>query len=84
MPPVSPEFCALRMMVVAYLHTLPRRKGQKFLGELALILASEESIRTLFPSRPKHERRAAAEAQAAAAAWVKEMLPELWRALPPA
>lgn len=83
MPPANPMFCALRMFVAAHLRTMTRRKGERFLGEVAQIVASEESIRTLFPSRPKHERRAQAEAQDAAAAWIRGVLPELWRSLPP-
>jgi hypothetical protein len=76
-------FCALRMFVVAHLHTIGRRKGERFLREVAMIVASEESIRTLFPSRPKHERRAQAAAQDEAAAWIRSVLPDLLRSLPP-
>jgi hypothetical protein len=82
-PPASAMLCALRMFVVAHLRTMPRRKAERFLREVALIVVSEESVRSLFPSRPKHERRAQAVAQADAAAWVRHLLPELVRALPP-
>lgn len=83
LPPPSPAFAVLRMLVQAHLRTMGRRKAERFLRELSAIVANEESIRLLFPTRPKHERVAQADAQDEAAAWIRQMLPELIRSMPP-
>lgn len=83
LPPPSPAFAAMRMLVQAHLRTIGRRKAERYLRELAALVANEESIRLLFPTRPKHERAAQQSAQDEAAAWIRQMLPELTRSLPP-
>lgn len=71
------------MALVAHIRSIPRKQGEKFLRKLAQIVESEEAIRLLLPDRPKHERAAVAAAQDMGAAWVRALLPELIRMLPP-
>lgn len=84
LPDPSPALCALRMLVQAHLRTIPRRKGARFLDALAAIVESEESVRVMFPARPRHQRVAISTAQDEAAAWLRHVMPELVRSLPPA
>lgn len=69
------------MLVQAHLATLPRKKGERFLAELAAIIETEERIRLLLPTRPAAQRRAQARSQDEAAAWLRQILPELLRSL---
>lgn len=82
-PSPMPAVAIMRMLMQAHLRTIGRRKAERFLRELATIVENEESIRLLFPTRPKHERAAQAAAQDEASAWIRQMLPELMRSLPP-
>jgi hypothetical protein len=74
---------AVRMLVQAHLRSMGRRRGERYLRELALLVENEESVRSLYPRRPKHERTAQARAQDEAAECIRQMMPELIRSLPP-
>ena len=82
LPPADPALAALRLLMAAHLRTVSRRKGLKYLQEVALLVSNEESVRLLLPTRSRHERKAIAEAQDMAAAWLRAVLPELTRSLP--
>jgi hypothetical protein len=62
---------------------LGRRKAERFLREWVRIASTEESIRTLFPTRPASERQAQALAQLEALAWLRQVLPAMIATLPP-
>lgn len=82
LPVASPSLSALRMMTQAFLKTVGRRKGEKFIRELALIISREETVRTLMPTRPPEQRAAQERAQDEAAQWVRLVLPILLSSLP--
>lgn len=82
LPASSASLSALRMMAQAFLRTVGKRKAEKFIRELALIVAKEETVRTLMPTRPAHQRAAQERAQDEAAQWVRLVLPMLLSSVP--
>jgi hypothetical protein len=66
----------------ARIRSMPRRRAERYLRELAGILETEESIRLLYPTRPPAERLAQHKAQDQAAAWLRSILPVLIASLP--
>lgn len=66
----------------AFIRTMGRRKGERFIRELALIIAKEETVRCLMPTRPPEQRVAQERAQDEAAQWLRLILPMLLSALP--
>jgi hypothetical protein len=82
LPPSSASLSAMRMIAQALLRTMTRRKGEIFIRELALIVSREETVRTLMPTRPAHQRAAQERAQDEAAQWIRLVLPILLSSLP--
>lgn len=83
MPPPAAYWAALRILAQAHVRAMPRRRGERFLKELAALVETEESIRLLYPTRPPSERQAQHMAQDEAAAWLRQALPMLIASLPP-
>lgn len=52
LPEPSAELILLRVMAEAYVATMPRKKGERFLRTVAEKLANEESFASVFPIRP--------------------------------
>jgi hypothetical protein len=82
LPATSASLSALRMMCQAHLRTMSRRRGERFIRELALVVSREESVRTLMPTRPREQRAAQEQAQDEAAQWIRLVLPILLSSLP--
>lgn len=83
MPAPSAELVVLRTGAQALVRALGRRKGERFLREWAQLLADEESVRLLFPTRPAADRAAVSVAQRQAVAWLRQTMPVLIATLPP-
>lgn len=86
LPAPSPEMVLIRVFVQAYLssaHEKPRRRARAFLEAATRTLADEESVATLLPIRPKHERSAVAAARKEAIALYRQLLPAFIATLPP-
>jgi hypothetical protein len=71
------------MCAAAFVRTMPRKRGERFIRELASIAASEETVRVLLPQRPAAQRRAIEASQDEAANMIRAMIPLLVASLPP-
>ena len=69
--------------VQAFGRLVGRRKAERYLRAWSEIVAEQLAVEALIPSRSKSERREQQAVKEAAAAWLREELPNLWAALPP-
>lgn len=83
LPPVGPVWAALRMGMQSHVRAIGRKRGERFISELAKLLDDEELIHPLLPNRPRPERAEQRRAQRQAAAWLRQVLPLLLASLPP-
>lgn len=82
LPAPSAELVLLRTGAQAVVRTFGKRKGERFIREWAALLASEESVRMLFPARAPSDREAVTLAQRRALAWFRQVAPVLIATLP--
>jgi hypothetical protein len=85
LPPPSAELVLFRVAIQAHLrtaHLKPKLRAEAFLDEMGSLLASEEAVLALFPSRPRNEREAQASARLGAAAWFDAVHPAFAAAIP--
>lgn len=83
LPAETVELELIRTGVQALVKTLGPRKADRFLREWASILASEEVVTRLLPSRSLEEIRGHVLARRGAMAWLRQNLRMLLASIPP-
>jgi len=81
-PPPSAELILLRVCIEAFLETSPRRRARAFLDVAASILATEDTLAELMPSRPASEHARLSLARRQALAMFRAYLPTFIARLP--
>lgn len=83
LPDPHASLAIIRITAQAFIKTMGRKKGERFIRELAVAISQEECVRLLLPARPPNQRAAQAKAQDEAAMWLRQILPVLLSAIPP-
>lgn len=73
---------AVRIAMQAHIRSMSRKRGERFIAELAALIEDEELVHPLMPNRPRAERSEQRRAQRQAAAWLRNILPLLVASLP--
>lgn len=82
LPAPSAELAMMRVVVEAYLATIPRKRAIKQLQLMAeLLTQSAATDANVLPFRLKHDRDATMEARRKALAWFRHVLPAWMSAL---
>lgn len=72
-----------RMIVEAWLQTVGREEGARFLKNLGVVLANQEEMSCVVPIRRTAAGKAAARAERDASSALRQMLPVFIARLPP-
>lgn len=82
LPDPSAPLVISRVIVEAWLRTVPRRTGAMFLENLACVLSNQEEMACVVPIRRTDSGIAAARAEREALAALRQMLPVFIATLP--
>lgn len=82
-PRTSASLVTSRMIIEAWLRTVDRKQGKRFLGSLTVLIETREHMADVSPIRPPPDFKQAAKAEREALSALRQML-GVWRLrLPP-